>query len=108
MQNLTSSISNNLVKEHKIKQNIFPKDIDLLTGGFPCQDFSVSGLRKGFNSHKSHLNDTKIINKNETRGQLYLWMKEVISLTKPKIFLAENVKGISNLGTVFEIIKKAT
>ena len=77
-----------LVKEHKIKQNIFPKDIDLLTGGFPCQDFSVSGLRKGFNSHKSHLNDTKIINKNETRGQLYLWMKEVISLTKPKIFLA--------------------
>lgn len=95
-----------LVKEHKIKQNIFPKDIDLLTGGFPCQDFSVSGLRKGFNSHKSHLNDKKIINKNETRGQLYLWMKEVINLTKPKIFLAENVKGISNLGTVFEIIKK--
>ena len=94
-----------LVKEHKIKKNIFPKNIDLLTGGFPCQDFSVSGLRKGFNSHKSHLNESAVKNKSETRGKLYFWMKEVIEITRPKIFIAENVKGLVNLGSVFEIIK---
>ena len=73
-----------LVKEHKKKGGIFPKNIDIVTGGFPCQDFSVSGLRRGFKSRKSHLNNYNIINKNETRGKLYLWMKEVIKINKPK------------------------
>ena len=94
-----------LVKKHKKDINIFPKNIDLVTGGFPCQDFSISGWRKGFDSHKSHLNTNKIKNKNETRGKLYLWMKEVIKITKPKFFIAENVKGLSNLKKVYEIIK---
>ena len=95
-----------LVKEHKKKGGIFPSNIDILTGGFPCQDFSVSGLRRGFKSHKSHLNNYNIINKNETRGKLYLWMKEVIKITKPKIFIAENVKGLVSMKDVFEVIKK--
>ena len=95
-----------LVKEHKKNHNIFPSQVDLLTGGFPCQDFSVRGLRKGLNSHKSHLNNTEIKNLNETRGKLYLWMKEVIEITKPTIFVAENVKGLANLGDVLDIIKK--
>ena len=95
-----------LVKEHKKKGGVFPTKIDILTGGFPCQDFSVSGLRKGFKSHKSHLNNYKIINKNETRGKLYLWMKEVIKITNPKIFIAENVKGLVSMKNVFEVIKK--
>ena len=94
-----------LVKEHKKYGNIFPKNIDLVTGGFPCQDFSVSGLRKGFNSHKSHRNDFNKVRKNETRGKLYLWMKEVIQITKPKVFIAENVKGLVNMQQIFEIIK---
>mgnify|MGYP001457623146 FL=1 len=80
-------------------------DHNILTGGFPCQDFSVSGLRKGFYSHKSHLNNLEATNQDETRGTLYLWMKEVIRITNPKIFIAENVKGITNIGDVFEIIK---
>ena len=41
-----------LVKKHKKGINIFPKNIDIVTGGIPCQDFSVSGWRKGFDSHK--------------------------------------------------------
>ena len=28
-----------LVKKKRETHNIFPKDIDILTGGFPCQDF---------------------------------------------------------------------
>ena len=93
------------VKDFKKGQTVFPKKIDIVTGGFPCQGFSISGLRKGFDSHKSHLNDYKVIRKNESRGKLYLWMKEVISITKPKIFIAENVKGLKNLKHIFETIK---
>ena len=33
-----------------------PVNIDVVTGGFPCQDFSLSGKRLGFDSHKNHYN----------------------------------------------------
>lgn len=52
---------------------------DIVIGGFPCQDFSLSGKRKGFDSE---------------RGKLYLQMKKVVSYIKPKIFVAENVNGL--------------
>ena len=52
---------------------------DIVIGGFPCQDFSLSGKRKGFDSE---------------RGKLYLQMKKVVELIKPKIFVAENVNGL--------------
>ena len=35
-----------LVKQHKQNKNIFPNNIDIVTGGFPCQDFSVGALNK--------------------------------------------------------------
>lgn len=95
-----------LVKLHKSGFTVFPKNIDVVTGGFPCQDFSIAGKRKGFESSKNHQgeNDTKIASL-ETRGQLYIWMKEVIEICKPKIFIAENVKGLVNLSNVKEIIQ---
>ena len=34
-----------------------------------------------------------------------MWMREVISITKPKFFVAENVKGLTNLGDVKEVIE---
>lgn len=96
-----------LVKLHQSGVNVFPKNIDVVTGGFPCQDFSVAGKRNGFNSHKNH--NGKLIDRDtpteETRGQLYMWMKQVIEITKPKIFIAENVKGLVNLENVKEIIQ---
>jgi DNA (cytosine-5)-methyltransferase 1 len=96
-----------LVKLHKSGLNVFPKNIDVVTGGFPCQDFSIAGKRNGFNSHKNHKGEKieKEIPSTETRGQLYIWMKQVIEITKPKIFIAENVKGLVNLSNVKEIIQ---
>ncbi|AFL84692.1 DNA-methyltransferase Dcm [Belliella baltica DSM 15883] len=96
-----------LVKMYKNGVNVFPEEVDIVTGGFPCQDFSLAGKRNGFNSNKNHKGEL-IMDKSasiETRGQLYMWMKEVIEITQPKIFIAENVKGLVNLGDVKSIIQ---
>lgn len=52
---------------------------DVITGGFPCQDFSHAGKRKGFNAD---------------RGTLYQSYVEVVKRVKPIIFVAENVNGL--------------
>jgi DNA (cytosine-5)-methyltransferase 1 len=96
-----------LVKKAKNGEYKFPDDIDIVTGGFPCQDFSVAGKRKGFNSEKSHNGGKLEIGEPsiESRGQLYMWMREVISIVKPAVFIAENVKGLTSLEDVKEIIE---
>ena len=97
-----------LVKRAKAGERVFPDDIDLVTGGFPCQDFSVAGKRQGFKSAKSHLG--VVIGEDEptveNRGQLYMWMRDVITLTSPKLFIAENVKGLTNLEDVKTVIER--
>lgn len=56
-----------------------PSSADVVVGGFPCQDFSLAGKRQGLNVK---------------RGQLYLSMVEAVRRARPKVFLAENVKGL--------------
>ena len=78
-----------LVKRAKAGENVFPENIDIVTGGFPCQDFSIAGKRLGFNSEKSHNGGKLAIDEptTESRGQLYMWMREVVSIVQPSIFI---------------------
>lgn len=102
---LTSIVD--LVKLHNDGNDIFPSNIDIVTGGFPCQDFSVAGKRRGFDSSILHNGEKKKsdIPSEETRGKLYMWMKQVIDIVQPKMFIAENVKGLVSLGDVKDIIQ---
>ena len=70
-----------------------PKNADVVLGGFPCQDFSHAGKRKGFKSK---------------RGLLYRSMVEVVRRTNPFVFVAENVPGLltMNGGEAIQIIVK--
>jgi len=93
-----------LVKKAHNNQFSFPS-ADIVTGGFPCQDFSIAGKRNGFNSHKTHSNNYVTDEPSiESRGMLYYWLREAISIIKPKIFIAENVKGLVTMGDIKDII----
>ncbi len=63
----------------KINPNELP-DFDLLTGGFPCQAFSVAG---------------KGLGELDTRGTLFHEIIRIAEVKKPKMMLLENVKGIT-------------
>lgn len=58
---------------------LIPSTADVVIGGFPCQDISINGLRRGVHGHRSGL---------------YRKMVEVVAQCKPKVFVAENVKGL--------------
>lgn len=66
--------------------------IDLLTGGFPCQPFSMAGKKLGLE---------------DIRGTLVFEMIRALREIKPKVFLAENVGGLktNDGGKTLEIIK---
>lgn len=70
----------------------FPKT-DVILGGFPCQPFSHSGNRLGFENNKSHNNLDEVTSENNS-GNLYKSFVEVVNMTKPKIFVGENVMGL--------------
>jgi DNA (cytosine-5)-methyltransferase 1 len=72
----------NVIVEGDIWQQLarLPKRADVVIGGFPCQDVSINGKLAGVNGG--------------TRSGLYRAMIEVITRCKPKVFVAENVKGL--------------
>lgn len=64
----------------KVDEKKIP-NFDLLCAGFPCQPFSIGGLRKGFS---------------DTRGTLFFDIERILREKKPKAFILENVKGLIN------------
>ena len=75
----------------KIDFNTIPKS-DIITGGFPCQGFSLAGPRKI----------------DDSRNSLYKHFIKLIEEKQPYAFVAENVKGLLSLGggTILEAIKQ--
>lgn len=70
----------------KIDARNLPKDIDLITYGFPCQDISISGKMRGlFNEDGT-----------KTRSGLFFDALRIIKETQPKIAIAENVKNLTS------------
>ncbi len=67
-------------------------DFDLLFAGFPCQAFSIIGLRKGF--------------ADETKGSLFFQIARILHDKRPSAFVLENVRQLTTHdgGRTFETI----
>lgn len=78
------SESKNLGDITKVDTSKFPKDIDLVTYGFPCQDISLAGKQQGFQKDDG----------STTRSGLFFEALRIIEDTKPRIAIAENVKNL--------------
>ena len=68
--------------------------VDLITGGFPCQSFSMMGEQRGFN---------------DPRGNLFFNILKVIRQTTPPFILLENVKNLKTHdgGNTFRVIQNS-
>lgn len=66
-------------------------EFELLTGGFPCQSFSMMGKQKGFE---------------DIRGNVFFQILEILKRKKPKYVLLENVRNLlsHDKGKTFEFI----
>jgi len=76
------------IKETNFEQ--YSGTVDIISGGFPCQPFSVAGKRAG------------------TEDNRYLWgeMLRVVREVQPRWIIAENVRGLTNIagGSTFETV----
>lgn len=77
---------------HRLSLKKYREQIDLLTGGFPCQAFSYAGKQGGFS---------------DTRGTLFFELARIVQEVQPKVLLCENVKGLQShdQGRTLSVIK---
>lgn len=62
---------------------LYPNAVDVLCGGFPCQDISVAGYKKGINANRSGL---------------WTEFRRLINECKPKYAIIENVANLRSNG----------
>jgi DNA (cytosine-5)-methyltransferase 1 len=69
------------ITEGDIRETIaaLPETADVVIGGFPCQDISINGRMAGIKGKRSGL---------------YTFLVEAVKRIQPKMFIAENVKGL--------------
>lgn len=101
------------------------RDIDLIVGGSPCQDFSVAGKLKGstwsckecgheYNPLEQHYSKRSFCPKcnsdklDKTRSSLLVEYLRAVREIKPKYFVYENVKNIKGKGfiSMFNLFEK--
>ncbi len=77
---------------HDVKSEDIP-DFDVLLAGFPCQAFSIAGLRKGFDDDKG-------------RGELFFELIRIMKNKRPRLAFFENVKNLvsHDNGNTFRVI----
>merc|ERR1719362_774690 len=63
------------------RDNATAPKADLYIAGFPCQPFSMQGLKQGFGDLKG-------------RGEIFFKVRDYIEEAQPKAFVLENVKGL--------------
>ena len=100
-----SDIDKNCQKNYQLNYNINPvgdltkidiksiPQFDILCAGFPCQPFSNAGQQKGFD---------------DTRGNIFFSICNIINYHKPKYLILENVKNLSSHdnGNTWKVIKE--
>ena len=69
-------------------------DHDILTGGFPCQPFSIAGKQHGFK---------------DDRGNLFFHIMNIIAAKRPKVVFLENVKNLRghDKGQTWYVIRRS-
>jgi len=72
-------------------------EVDLLSGGYPCQSFSYAGQKRGLD---------------DVRGTMFSYYASILEQVMPKVFLAENVRGLlshdegKTLNTMIQVFEK--
>lgn len=65
----------------EVLNKYFPNGVDVIIGGPPCQGFSMCGTR----------------DINDNRNTLFYQYARIVKITKPKVFMMENVKGLLSM-----------
>ena len=91
--NIHDEVENkNLGDIRNIDINDIPKEIDIMTWGFPCQDISIAGKLKG-------------IEEGKTRSGLYYEGYRILKEVMPKVSIIENVKNLTSKRFKTEFLK---
>ena len=82
-ETLKANLDTNVIHDYveNIEFREYEGQVDVISGGFPCQAFSYAGKKLGFN---------------DTRGTLFYEFARAIKETNSKVIVGENVRGLMN------------